>query len=219
MRVVLLGPPGAGKGTQASDLTHHYKIPHISTGDMLREHRQRGSDLGRAAAACMDTGRLVPDGLILDMVWERLNRPDCSAGFLLDGFPRTVPQAESFEARLASRSLTLDAVVLLEVAEADLLYRLSLRRVCSTCATIYHLATHPPRVEGVCDLDGGSLLHRTDDQESVVLHRQAVYKESTAPLVGFYEGRGLLRRVNASQPVDRVRADMVRALAAESRRS
>jgi len=212
MRLVLLGPPGAGKGTQAKELSRRYGVPHVSTGDMLREHQKNNTDLGRRAAEYMNSGHLVPDDLILDMVDRRLRAPDAAGGYLLDGFPRTVPQAEALEGRLRSRDRVLQGVVLFEVEEEELVRRLSLRRVCPRCGAIYHLQTHPPRVDDLCDKDGAELLQRPDDQERVIRERLAVYREKTAPLVGFYEVRGLLVRVNASRPVDVVQAELFRHL-------
>ncbi len=212
MQLVLLGAPGAGKGTQATELSSRYGIPHISTGDMLREHRQKGTELGRLATGFMDAGQLVPDDLILDMVDQRLDEPDACGGFLFDGFPRTVPQAEALELRLAAKGRHLGAVVLLDVAEDALVRRLSWRRVCPECGAIYHLEAHPPRVEGVCDAEGAALVHRPDDHEQVIRERLAVYRQKTEPLIGFYESRGLLRRFDASQPVEQVRAELFRVL-------
>lgn len=219
MQLVLLGPPGAGKGTQATELSRRYAIPHISTGDMLREHRQRKTELGQKATGFMDAGQLVPDDLILDMVEHRLDQPDAAQGFLFDGFPRTVPQAEALEARLAARGRALQAVVLLEVAEESLVRRLSLRRVCSQCGAIYHLEGHPPKAEGLCDVEGATLMHRSDDHESVIRERLAVYNQKTAPLVDFYRSRGLLVRLDSSLPVDVVQSNLFQALDAVSGRA
>lgn len=212
MRVVLLGPPGAGKGTQAEGLKARYGVPHISTGDMLREHRQQGTELGRQAQAYMDAGELVPDGLILEMVAQRLSQPDAARGFLLDGFPRTLPQAQALQGRLEDLGLRLDRVVYFQVSDDELVERLSLRRVCPRCGRIYHLRNSPPRRESVCDLDGAALAWREDDQEAVIRNRLRVYHDQTAPLVDFYRGLELLATVDASRDPDTVRAQLTELL-------
>ena len=197
MRVILLGPPGAGKGTQAASVRERFPIPHISTGDMLRDHVKRETALGAEAKAFMDAGKLVSDGLIISMMEDRLRQEDCTPGFLLDGFPRTLPQAEALDGLLARLNLNLDAVVLLDVSDEVVVERLCGRRVCKGCGAIYHVTFHPPVKENLCDVCGGELIQRDDDREDVIRRRLAVYHEQTAPLVGYYEGRGLLRRVNA----------------------
>jgi len=212
MRLVLLGAPGAGKGTQAGVLARRYDVPHVSTGDMLREHGQLGTPLGRKTARFMQSGHLVPDDLVLEMVEERLARADARRGFVCDGFPRTLPQAESFSQRLASRGLALDGVVLLEVPFQALIRRLCLRRVCPGCGAVYHLEDRPPQVVDRCDLDGSVLVHRADDREEVIRERLEVYHQQTAPLVGFYEKVGLLLRVDSSRPVELIRADLYEIL-------
>ncbi|HXE73439.1 MAG TPA: adenylate kinase [Candidatus Nitrosotenuis sp.] len=212
MRLVLLGPPGAGKGTQAQGLQARYGVPHISTGDMLREHRQQGTELGRQAQAYMDAGELVPDGLILDMVSQRLGQPDAARGFLLDGFPRTLPQARALQARLEDLGLRLDRVLYFQVSDEELVQRLSLRRVCPRCGQIYHLRNSPPRADSVCDSDGAALIQRPDDQESVIRNRLRVYHDQTAPLIDFYRGLNLLATVDASRDPDAVRAELARLL-------
>ncbi len=219
MQLVLLGAPGAGKGTQATELSRRYGIPHISTGDMLREHRQNGTELGHLASGFMDVGQLVPDDLILDMVDQRLNLPDAASGFLLDGFPRTLGQAEALTDRLSGKGRPLGAAVLLEVAEQALVRRLSLRRVCSECGAIYHLEDRPPRNPGVCDAEGAFLVHRTDDHEQVIRQRLAVYQQRTAPLIDYYQALGLLMRIDSGRPVAQIRAELFRALDKVAERS
>jgi adenylate kinase len=207
VRVVLLGPPGAGKGTQAVRLASERGLPHIATGDMLREAVARGEPVGRRAKEYMDRGALVPDGVMLELVRLRLARPDARNGFVLDGFPRTVPQAEGL-----AQITALDAVVLFEIAESVLVERLSGRRVCSdtSCGATYHVRFAPPAREGTCDRCGSALTQRSDDREEAVRRRLALFREQTAPLEAYYETRGLLRRIAAEGTPDAV----ARALAA-----
>jgi adenylate kinase len=200
--LVLLGPPGAGKGTQASRLSAALGVPHVSTGDLLREHRAQATELGRKAQEYMDGGRLVPDELVLDMLFERVAQPDCANGFLLDGFPRTLPQAEALERRLgsAARLCALD----LRVDEQVLLDRLTGRRTCRTCGNVHHVRSAPPRVPGRCDKCGGELYVRPDDEAATVHKRLAVYRDQTQPLQGFYARRGLLSEVDGARAPDEV---------------
>ena len=192
-RIVFLGPPGAGKGTQAADLARELGVPHLSTGDLLRREVAAGTPLGREAERYMKAGRLVPDELVLRMLRERLARPDAARGFLLDGFPRTVPQAEALEA-----IAPIDRVVSFEIDPAVLIQRLSDRRVCPVCQAVYNLATQPPKVPGRCDRDGAELVHRPDDRPEAIQVRLEVYARQTAPLIDFYRARGTLRPIDAS---------------------
>lgn len=209
MRLVLLGPPGAGKGTQGSHLAVNLGVPRISTGDMLREQQRSGTGIGLRVAELIDAGQLVPDALVVEMIERRLESADCGPGWLLDGFPRTVPQARALEQALGARGERLDLAVLFEVEEEVVVWRLSLRRVCPECGATYHLASHPPRSGGVCDHDDARLVQRPDDGERVIRERLRVYREQTAPVVEFYEGRGQLLRVDASRPADQVAAELV----------
>jgi len=209
-RVVLLGPPGSGKGTQASALQEKWGLAHISSGDLLRAHVREGSELGRRAKPFMDRGDLVPDELILDMMAERMAQPDAAAGLALDGFPRTVAQAEALDRRLADLGQSLDAVVYLSVPEAELLRRLSGRRVCPECNAIYHVDTMAPKEEGVCDRCGMALIQREDEREEVVRNRLRVYAQQTAPLLAYYRGRGLLHEVSGTIGVENVMAQIAR---------
>jgi adenylate kinase len=195
MRLILLGPPGAGKGTQAKLLVERLKIPQVSTGDMLRAAVKAGTPLGQEAKQYMDRGALVPDAVIIGLVRERLQQPDCSRGYILDGFPRTVAQAEALEKSLAGLQAWLDSVVSLEVPTEDLVLRIAGRRTCRNCGAMYHVRFSPSKTEGRCDACGGPTYQRDDDREETVRRRLAVYAEQTAPLVSFYEARGLLRRV------------------------
>lgn len=204
LRLVLAGPPGAGKGTQASRISAEYGIPHVATGEMLRDHVRRETDLGKQAKRFMDKGELVPDDLIIDMVRERLANADSEQGFVLDGFPRTVPQAEALEEVLDELDKPLEVVVRMAVGEEEVLRRITGRRVCENCGQIYHVEMDPPRQEGVCDECDGSLFQREDDTEEIVRERLAGYREQTGEVLTFYEERGLLRDVDAEGEVDEV---------------
>jgi adenylate kinase len=213
VRIILLGPPGAGKGTQATRIAQAQGIPHISTGDILRANVREGTDLGREARRYMDAGDLVPDDVILGMVGDRLRDPDAEGGFLFDGFPRTVPQAEALERLLVDRATPLDVVLRLAVAKDEVVTRLTGRRTCSGCGRIFHLEYDPPSVGGRCDECGGELQQRDDDREDVVLNRLEVYAAQTEPLEHFYWERGLLRDVQAVGSVDEVFASAASILA------
>jgi adenylate kinase len=194
-RLLLLGAPGAGKGTQAKRLEAALGVPQISTGDMLREARAAETELGKRAGAAMDAGMLVPDEVVIGLVAERLARPDCREGFVFDGFPRTVAQAEA----LAALGASLETVLLIDVPEEDLVERITGRMSCASCGAPYHKRFSPPAVTGVCDVCGGTeLVVRPDDTEAVVRERLSQYHEQTAPLIAWYEGLGLLRRVDGS---------------------
>jgi adenylate kinase len=205
MRIILIGPPGAGKGTQASAIKKKYEVAHISTGDMLRENVNAGTELGFEAKKFMDAGSLVSDELILNMMRERLNQPDAKSGFLLDGFPRTVAQAEALDELMDEMSLALDAVVLLDVPDEIVVNRLSNRRVCSSCGAIYNTEAHPTQTEGICDVCSGSVIQRDDDRDDVIRNRLAVYHNKTSPLVEYYGRTGRLHRVGAAGSGDAVR--------------
>jgi adenylate kinase len=195
VRVAFLGPPGAGKGTQARDLAREWSVPHIATGDMLREAVAAGTTLGREAKAYMDRGALVPDDVIIGMIAERLRQPDARRGFLLDGFPRTIAQAEGLERLLKDLGQPLERVIYFDVAGPELIRRLTGRRVCRACGHSFHVVSSPPRREGVCDACGGELYQRVDDSESTVRNRLDVYAAQTAPLLDWYVGKDLLATV------------------------
>ena len=203
MRVIMLGPPGAGKGTQAVRIAEAYGIPHISTGDIFRAHVKDGTPLGAEARKYMDAGDLVPDAVVCGMVAERIIEPDCKNGFNLDGFPRTVPQAQNLEDLLIDRDQPIDVVLRLTVAEDELVGRLTGRRTCPN-GHVFHVLHNPPEVEGVCDVCGEDLYQRDDDTEDVVRNRLEVYPRQTEPLEFFYWERGLLRDVEAVGEVDEV---------------
>jgi adenylate kinase len=187
--LLLVGAPGSGKGTQAGQLARLLGVPHVSSGDLFRSNMEQGTPLGREATAYVSSGRLVPDELTVRMVEERLRAPDAAAGSILDGFPRTVPQAEALDRMLASLGRRVDRVVVIEVPEAELLSRLSGRRLCRTCGRSYHVRFNPPRVPGRCDVDGGELYQREDDTEEKARRRLADYREKTAPVVAHYRRR------------------------------
>ncbi|MDO5441865.1 MAG: adenylate kinase [Bacillota bacterium] len=211
-RVVLLGPPGAGKGTQATGIAEKFNILHISTGDIFRANVKQGTPLGLKAKEYMDKGALVPDELTCDLVEDRIMQDDCKNGYLLDGFPRTVFQAEHFDKFLASKGQQLDDVIDIEVPDSVLIPRAAGRRVCKQCGKPYHVEFNPTKVEGVCDACGGEVYQRADDAEETVRNRLKVYAEQTAPLTGYYKNSGILKAVNGDQTMDKVFADICKAL-------
>jgi adenylate kinase len=212
--IVLLGPPGAGKGTQAKLIAKHYGIPHISTGDILRSNVARGTELGRKAKAVMERGELVSDDLVNGMVADRIKQPDCDRGFVLDGFPRTVAQAEWLDRELAGKAGNTrpTVVVDVDVSYNQLLQRLTGRRTCPVDGKIYNIYLQPPKEEGVCDVCGTQLFQRVDDTEEVISERLKSYERQTLPLEDFYRKQGRLRRINGEQPVEQVLADMFDAI-------
>ena len=203
-RLILLGPPGAGKGTQALRITKNYQIPHISTGDILRANIKAGTPLGLEAKAYMDKGELVPDSLIMGLVRERLKEDDCKAGFLFDGFPRTIPQAEALDKILAEENMKLDAVIDIRADEEELIRRMTGRRLCSQCGASYHIVNTPPKKEGICDHCGGNLIQRTDDKLETVMNRFEVYKAQTLPLTAYYEKQNLIVPIESEGGPDAV---------------
>ena len=198
MRLIFLGPPGSGKGTQAKMIIKDYHVVQLSTGDLLREHRANHTQLGDEAQVYMDAGNLVPDSIILGMVADELVKPELAEGYILDGFPRTCPQAEGLDKLLREDQQELDHVLVLDVPDQELVRRLTARRSCSKCGHIYNMVFNPPKVEGICDLDGAELLHRSDDTEATVLNRLEVYKKQTMPLIDHYEKQGLVRRIDGT---------------------
>ena len=212
VRVIFLGPPGAGKGTQAQELAREWGVPHIATGDMLREAVAAKTALGLEAKRHMDSGGLVPDEVVIGLVGERLAQPDAKAGCVLDGFPRTVAQAEALDALFARAGIALDRVIYFDVPRAELLRRLTGRRVCRACGRTFHLVSAPPRVAGTCDDCGGELYQRADDSEATVATRLDVYQKQTAPLLDYYRGRRLLAEVAGEGPVAGVGEAIRRAM-------
>lgn len=204
MNIIIMGLPGAGKGTQAAKIIKKYSIPHISTGDMFRLAIRNETDLGRQAKAFMDQGELVPDEVTVGIVKERLSQNDVKDGFLLDGFPRTVEQAESLKNIMTELGSQIDQTIYVEVPEEELMNRLTGRRICETCGATYHLVFNPPKTEGICDLDGGKLYQREDDNPETVQNRLEVNIKQTAPLLDFYKGLGVLATVDGSKDIEEV---------------
>jgi len=212
VRVIFLGPPGAGKGTQARELSREWGVPQIATGEMLREAVAAGTPLGREAKRVMDSGGLVPDDVMIGLIAERLRQPDAARGFILDGFPRTIAQAEALDRLLKDLGHSLDAVLYFQVSEPELLRRLTGRRLCRRCQTAYHLVSAPPRRPGVCDRCGGELYQRPDDSEETVRRRLEVYSRQTAPLLDYYGGRSLLSTIDGEGSVEAIAAAIRRAV-------
>lgn len=204
MRLILLGAPGVGKGTQAKKLQDQFGIPQISTGDILRAAVRDKTELGMAAKAYMDRGELVPDDVIIGIIRERISQPDCEKGFILDGFPRTIPQAEALDAMLAEMKLNLDVVLEIYVDPEKIVQRLTNRRVCSECGAVFNLLTNPPPADGKCPNCGGEIIQRDDDKEETVRNRLAVYNKQTAPLKEFYSKKGILKTINGDDTVEEV---------------
>lgn len=212
MNIILFGPPGAGKGTQAKKLVDFYGIPQISTGDILRANVREGTELGLAAKAYMDKGELVPDNVLIGIIKNRLNEPDCKKGFILDGYPRTVPQADALAGILDEIEKPIDVVLNLEVADEELVERISGRLMCK-CGASYHRTLNPPKKEGECDICGGEIFQRIDDQEDAVQNRLNVYKKQTQPLINYYSKQGILVTLNGARDIDVVFEDLKAILA------
>lgn len=212
MRLILLGPPGAGKGTQAKRVIEEFDIPHISTGDIFRKNIKEKTELGQKVEGLLAEGKLVPDELTIEIVWDRLDQEDCKNGFLLDGFPRTIPQAEALDEGLAKRGLKLDRVLNIDVDKDSLVKRLSGRRVCPSCGASYHIDNNPTKVEGICDACQTPVIQREDDKEETVLDRIKVYDSQTKPLVDFYNKQDLVFTVDGTLPIDEITNKLVTEL-------
>ena len=215
MRIILLGPPGAGKGTQAAGIVEKYNIPHISTGDIFRKNIKEGTDLGKKAKEYMDQGLLVPDELTVGLVTDRITQDDCKNGFMLDGFPRNVSQAEQLDAFLKENNIALSNVINIEVDKNILVSRAVGRRICKSCGATYHVEFNPPKIEGVCNVCQGELYQRADDNEETVSKRIQVYLDETKPLADYYAKVGILSNINGQQSIDEVFGDIVAALGSE----
>ena len=214
MHILLMGPPGAGKGTQAANLVKEFGIPHISTGDMFRAAVKEGTELGLQAKACMDAGKLVPDEVTIGIVKERLSKPDCKKGFILDGFPRTVEQADALSGILKELGISLSCVLNITVPAADLIERAVGRRICKSCGATYHVKFNPPKKEAVCDTCSGDLYQRADDSEETMKNRLSVYEAQTKPLIEYYEKAGVYKEIDGRQDIAKVEADLAAVLEA-----
>jgi adenylate kinase len=208
--LILLGPPGSGKGTQAAMLHNKFKLPHISTGDLLREHIRRGTELGKKAQVFIDKGQLVPDALIMDLLFDRVSQKDCAKGYILDGFPRTLAQAETLQAHLKRK--TIPVVINLDLKDHEVIERLTKRVTCEQCGTPYHLTYSPPHVRGKCDKCGGNLIQRSDDTKEVISKRLHVYHEQTSPLIDYYHSLKLLKTIHCDQSKEKVFQEIVSQL-------
>ena len=215
MNLILLGPPGAGKGTQAQRMVDRYHIPQISTGDILRAAVKESTPLGMKAKGFMDQGQLVPDEIVIGIIEERLEAKDCHAGFILDGFPRTIPQAEALQPILTNIEKKIDHVINIEVDPEELLRRLTGRRTCKNCGAMFHLFFQPPKKEGICDRCGGTLYQRADDKEETIRTRLKEYEKQTAPLIQYYQGKKTLRSIQGTGGPDQIFGQIIRLLDAK----
>ena len=214
MKIIMLGAPGAGKGTQAKKIAAKYEIPHISTGDIFRANIKEGTELGKKAKTYMDQGALVPDELTCDLVMDRIQQDDCKNGFVLDGFPRTIPQAESLTKALSERGEAVDYAVNVDVPDENIINRMSGRRACLNCGATYHIVYNPSKKEGICDTCGQQLVLRDDDKPETVKKRLSVYHDQTQPLIDYYKNEGILAEVDGTKDMEEVFQDIVNILGA-----
>lgn len=214
MKIIMLGAPGAGKGTQAKQIAEKYSIPHISTGDIFRANIKNNTELGQKAKGYMDQGLLVPDELTCDLVMDRIAQDDCENGFVLDGFPRTIPQAEALDKALTAIGQSMDFAIDVDVPDANIVERMSGRRACLECGATYHIVAIPPKKEGICDKCGSELVLREDDKPETVQKRLDVYHEQTQPLIDYYNKQGILKSVDGTQEMEKVFADITNILGA-----
>ena len=214
MKIIMLGAPGAGKGTQAKQIADKYQIPHISTGDIFRANIKEGTELGAKAKTFMDQGLLVPDELVVELVADRIVKDDCKNGFVLDGFPRTIPQAKALDEALAKMGEKMDYAVDVDVPDENIIRRMGGRRACVSCGATYHIVNIPTKVEGICDKCGKEVVLREDDKPETVQKRLHVYHEQTQPLIDYYKDQGILKSVDGTRPMEAVFADIVQILGA-----
>lgn len=214
MKIIMLGAPGAGKGTQAKMISEKYGLPHVSTGDIFRANIKNGTELGKKAKAYMDAGQLVPDELTVDLLLDRISKEDCKNGYILDGFPRTIPQAECLEKALNARGESIDFAIDVEVPDENIVKRMGGRRACVSCGATYHVVNIPPKKEGICDKCGSELILRDDDKPETVQKRLEVYHAQTKPLIDFYGAKGVLKEFDGTQEMNKVFADIVQVLGA-----
>lgn len=209
MKIIMLGAPGAGKGTQAKKISTKYGVPHISTGDIFRANIKNGTELGTKAKVYMDQGLLVPDELVVDLVVDRFKEADCVNGYVLDGFPRTIPQAKALDEALAKNSDAVEYAIDVDVPDSEIISRMAGRRACVNCGGTYHLITIPTKVEGICDVCGGELILREDDKPETVEKRLKVYHEQTQPLIDYYQGKGILKSVDGTRNLEEIFKEIV----------
>ncbi|MCR5633205.1 MAG: adenylate kinase [Eubacterium sp.] len=212
MKIIMLGAPGAGKGTQADMICNKYNVPHISTGDIFRANIKNGTELGQKAKGYMDAGELVPDSLVVDLVIDRIHQDDCENGYVLDGFPRTIPQAEALDKALAESGEAVDYAINVDVPDENIVTRMSGRRACVKCGATYHIKYNAPATEGICDNCGSELIQREDDKPETVLNRLSVYHEQTQPLIDYYDGKGIVKNIDGTQDLEAVFADITAIL-------
>ncbi len=209
MKIIMLGAPGAGKGTQAKMIADQYGLPHVSTGDIFRANIKNGTELGRKAKEYMDQGQLVPDELTVEILLDRVSQEDCNNGYILDGFPRTIPQAEVLTTELSKRNESIDLAIDVEVPDENIIRRMSGRRACLSCGATFNISSVPPKVEGICDRCGNELVQRDDDKEETVKGRLEVYHKQTLPLIQYYKEQGVLKTVDGTKSVESIFAEIV----------
>lgn len=214
MKIIMLGAPGAGKGTQAKKMAAKYGIPHISTGDIFRANIKNGTELGQKAKVYMDQGLLVPDELVVDLIIDRFKEPDCDKGYVLDGFPRTIPQAQALDEALAKKGDAVEFAVDVDCPDENIIRRMSGRRACVNCGATYHVVNIPPKKEGICDICGGGLILRDDDKPETVEKRLKVYHEQTQPLIDYYKGKGILKSVDGTKDPDSTFEEIIKIIEA-----
>ena len=217
MKIIMLGAPGAGKGSQASRIAMEYQLPHISTGDIFRANLKEETELGKKAKSFMDKGELVPDDITIAMLLERIHKEDCKNGYILDGFPRTIPQAEALKEALAKKNEKIDLALDVEASDELIIKRMAGRRTCPACGAIYHIVTLPPKTEGICDRCGADLIQRKDDNEETVKNRLKIYHEVTEPLISYYKKEGILEEIDGAEELDKVFEKVKRIIHERSR--